>query len=297
MRAPGAERRYGWDSPNAIAVKSMSKLAVMLWYFFRNGLHGRCAGMRLAGGRVATSTPLFVLFLRGRRTAQLFCALAQCLHCGSRALATDALQRACGRPYLRHTEEALLPVGTYDVLEIAPRDYQTQAAGRKTSKLAANVRSQWMPKELKTMYDLQKGRCYFCSKLLGRFGARGAFVRDHLRALLSPYRTYSDYTEFGNLALTCWSCNEDKNKRDENAYWKILRSRHGLAWVGQRQRAMRAVRRWRENHVAGKRRKADETELSQLDAIVEADYQKKLEKKRASEARRQARALTRPPIS
>jgi hypothetical protein len=226
--------------------------------------------------------PRFLLLLRNQRVTQLFCALARCVHCGGQTLSTDGLQCACGKSYLRRPDETMLPVGLSSVLSIAPSAHQTQP---RQSKTANRRRSRRVPEEIRIMYDLQKGRCYFCSKPLGRFGVRGAFVRDHLRPLLSPYRVYSDKTDFGNLALTCWGCNENKNKCDETAYWKILRVRHGSAWVERQQREMANVCRWREQHDAEKQRKANAAALSRLDVLVDADYQKKLEKKRKREER------------
>jgi 5-methylcytosine-specific restriction endonuclease McrA len=170
----------------------------------------------------------------------------------------------------------MLPIGIGSMLDMVPGSHQIPSPRFKTSMRTTSRRRSRRPKELRIMYDLQKGRCYFCSKPLGRYGARGAFVRDHLRPLLSPYRAYSDHTDFGNLALTCWGCNEDKNKRDEKAFWKILQVRRGSAWVERQQRAMAGVRRWREQYDVERQCKAKVVALSWLDAFVEAEYQKKL---------------------
>lgn len=233
--------------------------------------------------------PYFFLFLRGQRVTELFCALARCVHCGGQTLSTNGLQCACGKSYLSCPEETMLPVGLSSVLCLAPSAHQNPSSRPKPLTYTASRRRSRRPKELRIMYDLQKGRCYFCSKPLGRFGARGAFVRDHLRPLLSPYRTYSDNTDFGNLALTCWGCNEDKNKRDEKSFWKILQVRRGSAWVERQQRAMAGVRLWREQYDVERQRKAKAAALSWLDVLVEADYQKKLEKKRKREERKRLR--------
>lgn len=130
-------------------------------------------------------------------------------------------------------------------------------------------------------------RIYYCGKVLGALDAPRPFVRDHLTSVgpCSRDDPASELNCFDNIALTCHACNEEKGGLHEDDYWLRLRKRRGAKWVQKRRRAMLVVRQWREQHAEERRRRQQEAEMAHLDAIVEADYQARLAKRKAREQR------------
>ena len=186
--------------------------------------------------------------IRGRRGAALFCALAKCGKCGMQAISVDTLTCACGEQYGSDlTKFVSLPYGVDSLLYTIGTRYKGAARRFHSAQSVPPLRrSTKSSRPLQAMYNLQKGRCYYCGKLLGRFGAPGAFVRDHLTPLRSHWRDEVDYQDYGNLALTCWDCNEEKHDRTEGRYWIILGKRHGLRWVARRKAANVDICQWRK---------------------------------------------------
>ncbi len=214
-------------------------------------------------------------FPHGRRATALFCALARCLRCGAQSISPESLRCVCGE---RHYQTQL-PQGMHWILPYVQDDAPSSAAARK--------RKRRIPDEIRTMYGLQDGRCYYCGKVLGALDAPRPFVRDHLTSV-GPYSRDDPASElncFDNVALTCHACNEEKGRLHEDEYWQRLRKRRGAKWVKRRQRAMIAVRQWRKQYAEERRRRRQEAEMAHLDVIVEADYQARLTKRITREKR------------
>lgn len=78
----------------------------------------------------------------------------------------------------------------------------------------------------------------------------------------------------------------------EDTHWAKLQIRRGASWVEKRKKAMTAARKWREEIISTQRRDVANAEMARLDAIVEADYQTRQEKRRAREERRRLKTVT-----
>ena len=75
------------------------------------------------------------------------------------------------------------------------------------------------------LYELQKGRCYFCDIPLGKVDAAAAFQIDHLTPISKGGTNWP-----GNLALACSDCNKRKYDQRTSKLWKRLRDNNGVAW-------------------------------------------------------------------
>lgn len=220
----------------------------------------------------------------GDRATQLFCALAQCAECGHRSIAPETLQCTCGISYIDAPHRALMPDGSSWLLHAVAMEYgdhrrpRTHPPPIEGRALRRRVRRS---KEIEAIYGLQHGKCYYCGAVLGPLAVKGAFHRDHLKPLGTHIRTERDYQAFENLALTCWSCNEEKGCRDELTYWELLRRRRGSAWLARRRRATSRVRRWREQRAAVLALEERGAWESHLDAIVNVEYEQRMAKRRA----------------
>jgi hypothetical protein len=188
--------------------------------------------------------------VRNPRGVRLFASLARCIKCGGKAFSAETLQCSCGESA---QVGVLLPPGIRFMLQQLDTRYPFAAARNSEAiepptqtRRRQPTRERKRAPELRTMYELQNGKCYYCSKALGQFGSRGAFVRDHLQPHGWGDRDESDFEDFSNLALTCWSCNESKGMRSEGTFWNRLKRIHGEKWVLKRQAAMSAARMWRK---------------------------------------------------
>lgn len=120
-----------------------------------------------------------------------------------------------------------------------------RAAGFRNQERAATSRH--ISQAERVLYELQGGRCYYCIRLLAALRTPGGWVCDHLEA-----RCNRGTDDLGNLALTCWDCNEQKGRRDEDAYWAVLFARLGGTEISRRRAAMAHVRTWRDRQTGRK---------------------------------------------
>ena len=187
-----------------------------------------------------TEHPKFI-YLRSAKSLSLFQAVAICSTCGG-SLTKTLNCMACGRSYKRNYRAVLLPAGITNLFHrIALLASGMSTSGRfETLGARGNRRRRSVPANLRTMYELQKGACYYCRSRLGPLGSRGAYVRDHLVPILSSHRSSSHYRDYDNLVLTCWPCNERKGALSEAQFWHILKRQHGAIWVTRREIAMEA---------------------------------------------------------
>ena len=73
-------------------------------------------------------------------------------------------------------------------------------------------------RDLKTLWEIQGGRCYFTGRPLGDSFEEGEFHVDHLTPLAAGGGNGPV-----NLALVTPACNRGKRARGKYAYWRILR--------------------------------------------------------------------------
>lgn len=107
----------------------------------------------------------------------------------------------------------------------------------------------YAPDDIKSIYDIQQGRCYFSGKPISL--EMKDYSVDHLKPVWSGGSFWP-----GNLALLRKKINQDKHGRTKTQYWKILEETKGRSWVAQQKarcadvdKARRAIDRVRRRAV------------------------------------------------
>ncbi|WP_101757826.1 HNH endonuclease [Oceanicoccus sp. KOV_DT_Chl] len=80
--------------------------------------------------------------------------------------------------------------------------------------------------DIEVIYSLQKGECYFCSRVLGSPGEKGTFHIDHLNPIAKGGDNWPN-----NLCLACEQCNKSKHSHSSTVLWSKLRKEKGAEWV------------------------------------------------------------------
>ena len=83
--------------------------------------------------------------------------------------------------------------------------------------------------DVRCLYELQNGECYFCGDKLGMIGHLGSFHIDHLVPVSKGGTNWP-----GNLALVCEFCNKRKYNHNATRLWGKLKSEKGDGWVKAR---------------------------------------------------------------
>ena len=197
--------------------------------------------------------PELVFVHENAQAIRLFCAVARCSQCNQPEISSDTLHcYVCGHSaqvcergkVVQGVLTGRLPVGFRMLLQ---SHYLTarRAAGFRNQECAAT--SRYISQAERTLYELQSGRCYYCIRPLAALRTPGGWVCDHLEARLNGGTNAQE-----NLALTCWDCNEQKGRRNEDVYWTVLFARLGGAEISRRREAMAHVRTWRDRQAGRK---------------------------------------------
>jgi HNH endonuclease len=196
--------------------------------------------------------PEHVFVHENAQKIQLFCTVARCSQCDEPKISSDTLRcGGCGHSALfrehgkifRGILNGRLPVGFRMLVQSCYLNECRAPALRNRQRTAVRRVSQ----AERTLYELQGGQCYYCIRPLGGLRIPGGWVCDHLEP-----KCKGGTEAVENLALTCWSCNEQKGGRNENAYWVQLFAHFGGNEVSRRRTAMAHVRTWRAQRAGRK---------------------------------------------
>jgi len=185
---------------------------------------------------------------------QLFCAVARCSQCDDPKISSDTLRcGGCGRSaqvrehgkIIRGILIGRLPVGFWMLVQSCYLNEYRAPVLRNRHRTAVSARR--VSQAERTLYELQGGQCYYCIRPLAALRTSGGWVCDHLEA-----KCKGGTEAVENLALTCWSCNEQKGGRNEDTYWVQLFAHLGGSEISKRRAAMAHVRTWRAQRAGRK---------------------------------------------
>jgi 5-methylcytosine-specific restriction endonuclease McrA len=92
--------------------------------------------------------------------------------------------------------------------------------------------------DIKKMWEIQKGKCFYCDGTLGIFENRGNYHIDHLEPLSSG----GEHTPL-NLAIACVDCNLQKCNKSEESFLEEVSRTRGDGWLKARQEIMRGIKK------------------------------------------------------
>lgn len=84
--------------------------------------------------------------------------------------------------------------------------------------------------DVKTIFDAQQGKCYYCGIDLGAFTGKGKYSIDHITPLSHCGSQWPN-----NIAIACKKCNIGKGTKSEKAYFKKLSKSLNKEWLIERE--------------------------------------------------------------
>ena len=110
----------------------------------------------------------------------------------------------------------------WDIYSYERKRENNRYASEYYRKIKGDADGHYTKNDVLKIFEIQCGRCYYCLKEISYTGSRKNFHVEHMTPLSKGGSNWPE-----NIACACVECNQLKSNRGANAFWNLLKKKHG----------------------------------------------------------------------